>query len=60
MTKKPEHKPDDPAQSQRFIDMAKEVEADESPDAMDRAIGKIAIRTPISPSTKKDGEKSSS
>jgi len=32
---------DDPAESQRFIDMAREIGADESPQAMDRAFGKI-------------------
>lgn len=31
-------KQDDPAQSQRFIDMAREVGADESPNAMERAM----------------------
>jgi hypothetical protein len=38
---------DDPEQSRRFIDMAQEVEADETPDAMDRAFGKV-IRPPSS------------
>lgn len=33
--------PDDPAQSQRFIDMAREVEADEDPKAMERALEKV-------------------
>jgi len=45
MTRKPAAKPDDPAQYQRFLDMAKEVEADESPDAMDRAFDKV-VGTP--------------
>lgn len=36
---------DDPAQSQRFIDMAREVEADESSEALERALQKI-IRPP--------------
>jgi hypothetical protein len=35
---------DDPGQSRRFIDMAREVEADESPDALDRAFGKVVGR----------------
>ncbi len=34
-------KPDDPDQSQQFIDITREVEADESPKAMDRAFGKV-------------------
>jgi hypothetical protein len=33
--------PDDPAQFKRFIDMAPEVEADESPEALDRAFNKV-------------------
>jgi hypothetical protein len=32
---------DDPAQSRRFIDMAREVEADETPGATDRAFDKV-------------------
>ena len=40
---------DDPAESQRFIDMAREVEADESPEAPDRAFDRII---PSRPSTK--------
>lgn len=43
-----EGQPDDPAQYQRFLDMARELEADEAPDAMDRAFGKV-IRQPPRP-----------
>ena len=32
---------DDPAQSQRFIDMARELGADEEPEAFERALGKV-------------------
>jgi hypothetical protein len=32
---------DDPEQSRRFIDMAREVEADETPGATDRALEKV-------------------
>jgi hypothetical protein len=32
---------DDPAESRRFIDMAREVEVDETPGAMDRAFEKV-------------------
>jgi hypothetical protein len=51
MTKSPKSQPkpkprqDDPAQSRRFIDMAREVEADESPEALEQALRKI-IRPP--------------
>ena len=31
----------DPAQSQRFIDLAREAEADDRPDAMDRAFDRV-------------------
>lgn len=33
--------PDNPEQFKRFIEMAREVEADESPDAIDRAFKKV-------------------
>jgi hypothetical protein len=41
---KPEVPPtaDDPAESQRFIDMAREVGVDESPEAMERAFAKVS------------------
>ncbi len=37
--------PDDPAEYQRFLDMARQVEADETPGALDRAFNKV-IRPP--------------
>ena len=37
---------DHPTQSQRFIDMAREVEADEAPEALDRALEKVIKPTP--------------
>jgi hypothetical protein len=42
--------PDDPAEYQRFVEAARKLEADESPDALDRAFEKI-IRpsSPIQP-----------
>jgi len=51
MGRKPDPKPDDPAQSKRFIDTAKEVEADDGK-ALERAFKKIV---PMSkrPSSKK-------
>jgi hypothetical protein len=41
MAPKPEHKPDDPEQSKRFIDAAKAAEADETDDGADRAFKKL-------------------
>jgi hypothetical protein len=41
MTSKPTPPHDDPAESKRFIDMAREVEADEGDEAMDKAFKKI-------------------
>jgi len=49
MPHKPKPQPDDPEQFKRFIDMARKVEADESPDAIDRAFNKVVRR-------KKDGK----
>jgi hypothetical protein len=37
----PPPKPDDPAESQRFIDMARELETDERDGAMDKALKKV-------------------
>jgi hypothetical protein len=37
---------DNPEQSRRFIDMAREVQVDESPGAFDRAFEKIVKPTP--------------
>jgi hypothetical protein len=45
MARKPERKPDDPEQSKRFIDTAKEIEADD-PKALDRAFKKVATSKP--------------
>jgi len=36
-----ERKPDDPAQSQRFIDAAREAEADETVEGADKAFKKV-------------------
>lgn len=41
MGRKPDPKPDDPAQSKRFIDAAREAEADETEEGADRAFKKI-------------------
>jgi len=42
----------DPAEYQRFLDMAREVEADETPGALDRAVEKV-----IRPPSAKRGQK---
>jgi hypothetical protein len=46
---------DDPTESQRFIDMAREVEADETPGALGRALKKIPrpIKAPAEQPIKK-------
>ena len=41
MSRKQTPKPDNPDQSKRFIDMAREVEADEGDGAFDRAFKKV-------------------
>lgn len=43
MGRKPNSPPDDPEQSKRFIDTAKEVEADDA-EALDRALKKAASK----------------
>jgi hypothetical protein len=52
MPRKPKPQPDNPEQFKRFIDMAREVEADESPDAVDRAFNKV-VRPQTKPASKK-------
>jgi hypothetical protein len=49
MSHKSDSKPvhDDPEQSKRFIDLAREVEADESTDAVDRAFKKVLRPKPM-------------
>jgi hypothetical protein len=39
--RKPKASHDDPAQSKRFIDMAREVEADERPEAVDEVFKRV-------------------
>jgi hypothetical protein len=43
MAPKSERKPDDPAQSKRFIEAARKAEADETREGADRAFKKIAL-----------------
>lgn len=51
MTIEPKRKPDDPAQSKRFIDAAREHEADETKEGADRAFKRVTTRPsrPIRP-----------
>jgi hypothetical protein len=47
---KPKNEPDDKEQSQRFMDVAKELEADKNADAFERALGTL-----VPPIQKKGG-----
>ena len=42
MPRKPETKPDNPAQSKRFIEAARKAEADETEEGAERAFTKVA------------------
>ena len=44
MTRKLAPKPDDPEESKRFVDMAREIEVDENPEAFDKAFKKFVSR----------------
>ena len=49
MSKKPTPKPDDPEQYKRFIETAKEVEADENPEVLEKALAKmVTVQSPKS------------
>jgi hypothetical protein len=52
----PDVTPDDPAEYQRFLDIAHEVGADEDPEALDRAFEKVISRTPNSPTSRRKGK----
>lgn len=53
MTDKAKQTPDDPEQSRRFIDAAREAEADETEEGADRAFKKVAsAKRPIGSSNK--------
>jgi hypothetical protein len=43
MPRKPNPKPDDPAQSKRFEQAAREVEVEQDSEAFDRAFKKVAL-----------------
>jgi hypothetical protein len=44
MSRKPKAPRDDPAESKRFIEMAREIEADERPETFDRAFEKVVSK----------------
>jgi hypothetical protein len=44
MADKPERKPDDPAQYKRFLEAARDAEADETQEGADRAFKKVALQ----------------
>ena len=46
MTAKAKQRPDDKAQSKRFIDTAREIEADEESSAADQVMGRLAQPAP--------------
>lgn len=46
MPQKPTRKPDDPEQSKRFVEAAKEAEADETETGAERAFSRIAKAKP--------------
>jgi hypothetical protein len=46
MPRKPTRRPDDPEQSKRFIDMAREVEAEGSKEDFEKAFKKVAKEKP--------------
>jgi len=55
-TSKPQPKPDDPEQYRRFVETARELEADESPGAMDRAFEQVVKPKRAGGITKKEKE----
>jgi hypothetical protein len=48
MAGKPTPKPDNPEQSKRFIEAAKQLETNEDPKAFEKVFKKVASRTPKS------------
>ena len=49
MSRKPAPKPDDPEQYERFLETAEEVEADDDPEALEKALAKIVTVQPPKP-----------
>jgi hypothetical protein len=57
MPRKPKPKPDNPEQFKRFIKVAREVEVDESPEALDRAFKRVVQRNLLGASLKPRDQK---
>jgi hypothetical protein len=60
MTRKPEPKPDDPAQFKRFLEAARKAEADETEEGADRAFKKVISSKPSVPRSHPFAKKASS
>jgi len=61
MPDKPTPQPDNPEQSKRFIETAREVGADESPEAFERAFEKVVRPKNVDPKRKsKDAQQDAS
>jgi hypothetical protein len=61
--RKPTPPPDDPEEYRRFVDMAREVEADERPEAFENAFERVVkpIRvTPAAPRSRRTGKRDAS
>ncbi len=54
--RRPESLSDDPKQSKRFIETAKEIGTDESPEAFERAFGKVVGAKPSAPPSRPSGK----
>jgi len=53
MPRKPSPPPDDPEQSKRFIEIAREVGADGTEEEFDKAFRKLTLRRPQRPEPKR-------
>jgi hypothetical protein len=64
MPRKPKAKPDDPAQSKRFIEIAREIGADADAETFERAFKKVVPKppspTPSGRRSHRNGKRSSS
>jgi hypothetical protein len=54
MSGKPERKPEDPAQSKRFIEAARQAEADETEEGADKSFKKVAPTKGLRKSSSRD------
>jgi hypothetical protein len=60
MSDKPKQKPDDPEQSKRFIDTARERESDETEEGAHKAFTRVFSPKPTVDHSRSSGKKSSS